>query len=253
MTRPTIRLFALGVAGLLAAGLAACGTANDEGESSPAGAPAQQVTTTVSPTPTASTAPTTPTTTATTIPTTLPGESFDIGPVAGDVLGVVGVAFDDVLEVLALPGEGEDVVTTLGPLADDAVATGRARSFSSAVWFEVTANGATGWANAAFLAYIGSTTDTTAAVVGELGGVPSAASMLELGGIVAATAASVDDPVSRVTVAVAPSEDGDLGEVTYDVVGLADDSVVGVRLHVFGTPTDADLPRSASCKRGRSR
>ncbi len=161
------------------------------------------------------------------------------------MLGVVGVAFDDVLEVLALPGEGQDVVTTLGPLADDAVATGRARLFGSAVWFEVTASGATGWADAAFLAYLGSTTDTTAAVVAELGGAPTAASMLELGGIVAATAASVDDPVSRVTVTVAPSEDGDLGEVTYDVVGLADDSVVGVRLHVFGTPTDADLPTSA--------
>ena len=78
-----------------------------------------------------------------------------------------------------------------------------------------------------------------------LGGVPTAASMLELGGIVAAATASVDDPVSRVTVTVAPSEGGDLGEVTYDVVGLPDDSVVGVRLHVFGTPTDADLPRSA--------
>ena len=47
------------------------------------------------------------------------------------------------------------------------------------------------------------------------------------------------------TVAVAPSEGGDVGEVTYDVIGLADDSVAGVRLHVFGAPTDADLPRSA--------
>ena len=161
------------------------------------------------------------------------------------MLGVVGVPFDGVLEVLALPGEGQDVVTTLGPLADDAVATGRAQSFGSAVWFEVTASGATGWANAAFLAYLGSTTDTTAEYIALLGGAPTATSMLELGGIVAATAASVDDPVSRVTVTVAPFEDGDLGEVTYDVVGLADDSLAGVRLHVFGTPTDADLPRSA--------
>lgn len=28
---------------------------------------------------------------------------------------------------------------------------------------------------------------------------------------------------------------GDLGEITYDVVGLQDDSVSGYRLHVFGT------------------
>jgi hypothetical protein len=161
------------------------------------------------------------------------------------VLGVVGVAFDDALEIRSVPGDGQDVVTTLEPLADDAIATGRAQLFAQAVWFEVTANGATGWANAAFLAYIGATTDTTAAIVAELGGVPTAASMLELGGIVAANEASVDDPVSRVTVSVAPSEGGDVGEVTYDVIGLADDSVAGVRLHVFGAPTDADLPRSA--------
>ena len=34
-------------------------------------------------------------------------------------------------------------------------------------------------------------------------------------------------------VTVAPSV-GDLGEVTYDVIGLGDDSVRGYRLHVFG-------------------
>ena len=87
-------------------------------------------------------------------------------------------------------------MTTLGPLAADAVATGRAQSFGSAVWFEVTVSGATGWANAAYLAYLGSTTDTTAEYIALLGGAPTAASMLELGGIVAATAASVDDPVA---------------------------------------------------------
>lgn len=35
---------------------------------------------------------------------------------------------------------------------------------------------------------------------------------------------------------LAPDETGDLGEVTWEVLGLADDSVWGLRLHVFGTP-----------------
>ena len=35
---------------------------------------------------------------------------------------------------------------------------------------------------------------------------------------------------------VAPAV-GDLGEVTYDVIGLGDDSIGGWRLHVFGTPS----------------
>ena len=99
--RPFTCVVALGGVGLLVAGSASCGTANDEGARSPAAAPAQQATTTVSTTPTTPTTPATPTTTAT--PTTLPGESFDIGPSAGAVLGVVGVPFDGVLEVLALP------------------------------------------------------------------------------------------------------------------------------------------------------
>lgn len=37
-------------------------------------------------------------------PTSLPGEAFDIGPLAGDVVGVVGVAHDDVLFVRDGPG-----------------------------------------------------------------------------------------------------------------------------------------------------
>ena len=37
---------------------------------------------------------------------------------------------------------------------------------------------------------------------------------------------------------------GDLGEVTYDVVGLPDDATYGARLHVFGTPA-SNLPGSA--------
>ncbi|MGD9704543.1 MAG: hypothetical protein AB7J47_23375 [Acidimicrobiia bacterium] len=231
-THLVTRLAALGALGLLASGVAACGTADNRSVSSPAAAPAQQATTTATATTVASAS-------------TLPGESIDNGPAAGAVLAVVGVPFDDVLEVRSAPGDDQDVVTSLEPLADDVVATGRARLLASSGWFEVTANGTTGWANAAFLAYLGDTTDTTSAVVAALGGIPTATSMLELGGIVAGTAASVDEPSSRVTVAVAPSERADLGEVTYDVVGLPDDSIYGVRLQVFGTPTDADLPRSA--------
>jgi hypothetical protein len=60
--------------------------------------------------------------------------------------------------------------------------------------------------------------------------------MEQLGQIVAASQASTDDPESRITLTVAPTV-GDLGEVTFDVVGLADDSVLGVRLHVFGDPS----------------
>jgi hypothetical protein len=60
--------------------------------------------------------------------------------------------------------------------------------------------------------------------------------MLELGRIVADAMASTD-PESRIRMSVAPTVD-DLGEVTFDVIGLGDDSVLGVRLDVFGAPRD---------------
>jgi hypothetical protein len=53
---------------------------------------------------------------------------------------------------------------------------------------------------------------------------------------------------------VAPSV-GDLGEVTYDVIGLGDDAVRGLRLHVFGQPIDEGfslktVEMTALCGRG---
>lgn len=164
-----------------------------------------------------------------------------LAPAAGAVLGVVGVQFDQTLPLRAGPGSG-DTVANLAPLAADLVATGQAQDAGTAIWYEVASGGVTGWADAAFLGYLGTTTDATAEIVARLGGTPTAGSMLELGAIVASTVASSEDPVSRVSVVVAPTS-GDLGEVTYDVVGLPDDSILGARLHVFGTPS-GELPRS---------
>ena len=58
--------------------------------------------------------------------------------------------------------------------------------------------------------------------------------MEELGMLVAETLAS-DDPQSDIVMSVAATV-SDLGEVTFDVVGLGDDSVWALRLHVFGQP-----------------
>jgi hypothetical protein len=48
---------------------------------------------------------------------------------------------------------------------------------------------------------------------------------------------------------------GDLGEVTVDVVGLADDSILGWRLHVFAQPEGATfhvrtVEQTVLCARG---
>lgn len=212
-------------------------------------------TTTDAPETTTTTTQATTTTSGTT--TSLPGEPIDIGPRAGDILAVIGVAHDDVLNVRVAPGTDQSIVAELGPLAEDVVALGRARSLPQSIWFEVEVDGVTGWAGSSFLGYLGQTTDETAAIVDLLGETPKAETMIDLGMIVAETLAS-DEPASRVVVSVEPSV-GDLGEVTYDVVGIGDDAVRGFRLHVFATPDEGgegfvlkSVEQTLLCGRGLS-
>ncbi|XTP35420.1 hypothetical protein ACORG1_03930 [Mycobacterium sp. TJFP1] len=178
------------------------------------------------------------------------------GPPAGATLAVVGVQYDSTLPLRSSPGADQPVAASPGPLADDLVATGRTRQLDSSIWYEVSTGGVTGWADSASLAYLGETYDATERIVAKLGSRPTADSMLELGRIVAMATASTEDPASQVTVAIAPTVQGDLGEVTYDVVGFPDDSVSGERLHTFGMPGDRftlkTVEATTLCRRGVS-
>ena len=184
------------------------------------------------------------------------GDRETPGPAAGATLAVVGVHYDATLPLRSSPGVGQPIVASPGPLADDLVATGRAQQLESLIWFEVTTGGVTGWADSGSLAYLGETYDATEQSVAELGTRPTADSILELGRIVAMAKASTEDPVSRVTVAVAPTAHADLGEVTYDVVGFPDDAVGGERLRVLGTSGDRftlkTVEATTLCRRGVS-
>ncbi len=188
--------------------------------------------------------------------TTLPGEDIDLFTEAGDVLGVIGVAYDDELNIRAAPGADQDVVATAEPTADDLVATGRARKLPNSIWYEFTVGGTTGWANSSYVAYIGGTDDATAEYLARSDR-PTAETMADLGEFVAAGFASTD-PESEIVQVVAPTV-GDLGEVTYDVVGIGDDAQIGYRLHIFGAQEDSGegfslrtIERTALCGRGLS-
>lgn len=169
-------------------------------------------------------------------PAALPGEAFEGPAKAGAVLGVMGVASNDVLNIRALPGADQAIIARAAPTDDDLVATGRARLLTRSIWYEVKVDGVTGWAHSRFLTFIGGTDDVTSAYIANHGR-PAAPTMTDLGQQIAADFAS-DDPPSRIVQVVAPTV-GDLGEVTYDVVGLGDDSVAGVRLHIFAEPHDS--------------
>ncbi|MDH3500183.1 MAG: SH3 domain-containing protein [Acidimicrobiia bacterium] len=220
-------------------------------------APTTPPPTSTSPATTTTTASSTTTAPPTSAPTSLPGDPMDFGPRAGDVLGVVGVAHDDVLNVRLAPGTDQTIVARLAPLEDEVIALGNTRQLPSSIWYEVDADGRRGWASAAYLAYLGDTSDMTALLIAALGETPEAETMLDLGQIVAEASAS-DDPASRIVLSVAPTV-GDLGEVTFDVIGLGDDSVFGIRLHVFGTPSEGgegfilkSVEQTVLCGRGVS-
>jgi hypothetical protein len=208
--------------------LAACGGA-DTGDTT---------TTTVETTTTTAPATTTTTTTTTTQPPTtdLPGEPVEFGPAAGDVVAVIGVAHDDVLNLRQAPGADQPIVDEIPNLYDSLVAQGNTRDLGDSFWIEVDYEGTVGWVHFSFIGYIGVTDDLTASVLAELGDSPVAETMLDIGLIVAETFAS-DEPASNIVLTVAPTV-GDLGEVTYDVIGIGDDSVRGFRVHVFGQPED---------------
>jgi uncharacterized protein YraI len=235
------------VAVALAAAIAFSGCGDDDDVSSDTTAPTSETTTS-----SATTATTATTTTA--APGDLPGERVDIFPYAGAALSVVGVAHDDTLNVRAGPGTGYDVVGELEPTAGGLVATGHVRDLGDSFWTEVEVDDRTGWVNVRHVTQFGATDDVTAQIASS-GGLPTAGSVLDLGLAVAERRAS-EEPPSDVVVVVAPTE-GDLGEVTLDVIGFGDDAVGGERLHVFAATEDGgatyyvkSVERTVMCTRG---
>ncbi len=184
----------------------------------------------------------------------LPGEVWDGFAQEGDVLSVFGVEADDELNIRAMPGTDNEIIGAAAPTADDLVATGRARQLPRSFWYEVSHGGVTGWVSVAFVAYEGGTDDATAEYLAENGSA-SAETLQDLGRIVAQGFASVD-PDSELVESIAPTI-GDLGEVTYDVVGLGDDAGAGYRIHVFATEGESGeswdlrtIERTSYCTRG---
>lgn len=209
---------------------ASCGdTADPTTTTSAPGTTAATTTTTEAPTSTTST---------TTTTTVLPGEPIDFGPAAGDTIAVVGVRYDDALNLRAAPGADQAILAGLAPTYDNMIARGNTRMLPASFWYEVEADGTVGWVSARFVAYLGAVDDYTSRIVADLGAIPSAETMLDLADIVAGSLESRGEPESRITVTVAPTV-GDLGEVTIDIIGFGDDSLFGLRVVVFGQPDES--------------
>jgi hypothetical protein len=190
-------------------------------------------TTTVLATTTTTVETTTTTTSAdTTTTTTLAGEPIEFGPAADDIVMVAGVAYDDVLNLRAAPGADQPISDEIPPTFADLVAQGNTRDLSPGFWIEVDYEGTVGWVNFAYTAFEGDTNDETSNVIDELGERPVEATMTDLAEVVADVFNSDGEPQVDI-VQVTEVVESDLTEVTYDVFGLGDDSVLGFRLHIF--------------------
>ena len=108
-------------------------------------------------------------------------------------------------------------------------------------------------------AFVGGTDDITWRVVELLGDAPSAETMTALGLLVAsALVPDEGEGAPQISVVEGPVTD-DLGEITLDAVGLADDSILGYRLRVFAHPPENNgdftlkaVERTLLCRRGVS-
>ena len=107
--------------------------------------------------------------------------------------------------------------------------------------------------------FVGGTDDITWRVVEVLGSTPLAETMTDLGHLVAgALVPDEGEGAPRISVVEGPVV-GDLGEITLDVVGLADDSILGYRLRIFAHLPEAEggftlksVERTLLCRRGVS-
>jgi hypothetical protein len=163
---------------------------------------------------------------------TIPSE-FVAGPVPGSKWAVVGVTYDDRLNVRSTAGVGGSIVASFEPTMSDVTATGDALLVGDGVWWAITAGMVEGWVNSWYLGALGDTDEVASWVNDRLGGIPTAPSMAGLAEIVSETRAEGADDVRVVTVAAA-DDSGDIGEVTVDVFMDGDDSIRGERLVVFG-------------------
>ena len=169
----------------------------------------------------------------------LPGRPVDGMLAPGAVLGVIGVAADDQLNVRALPGADQRIVARLDPLTTGLVFSGREREISAArsVWYEIDVDDVTGWVHSRFVAPLDGTFDVTSEIVAAAGEVPAGDTIEEIGAAVIEIRSRFADPKPSSIVVDGPTE-GDLVEITYDLTGFGDDSVQGERLHLFAGDAD---------------
>jgi hypothetical protein len=158
-------------------------------------------------------------------------------------VAVVGVAYDDVLNVRQGPGIRFDIITGLEPTTLDMRVTGPGWLLPSSIWYEIEYGIIVGWVSSAYIGQLGATDDATLEVYAMLGEPVGDDDLAALGATIAF--AFLGEEGGGWTALVEPSEGGSpsaVSSITYDVVGLGDDAIKGYRLVIHATQDVDDGP-----------
>lgn len=240
-------------------GLAACGNgtgddaANGTGGAAMASSDSSTSTTSTASNPAATYAPpsslasTVPTSTTTSVPATTTststpsstttsaqaaaGTPFTIGPLAGEEMDVVGVAYNDVLNFRTSPDPAASVVATATPLASapDIVSKGSGLlPNGGGAWWNVTVDGVDAWAN---VSYLGALPATETSIMSDLTTAMPAITAPDAQTLAAnVTKARGGSNPTFVFSAEPLAVDAQSGEATIDVIGMDDDALKGERI-----------------------
>lgn len=155
-------------------------------------------------------------------------------PPAGIRLDIVGVVGTDVLNFRQRPDPSSPILATAPPATEGVtsplvVATGVGQNFGNEIWWQVTIDGATAWANARFLGMLGVSTNIFDELEADMASL-SADSIEELAAAIAATRS--DGPTPTAVVVELLGVDAPSSLATIDVIGIGDDAVKGERIHL---------------------
>ncbi|MEA1903425.1 MAG: SH3 domain-containing protein [Actinomycetota bacterium] len=129
----------------------------------------------------------------------IPFDPPDVYPPEGLDLRVVGIAHDGGLNLRESPGLSP-VVAVLAS-TDEVSATGNGHEASGSMWWEVDAGGTIGWVNAKYLAsWASARLDLTPYILSEFRAYPEAASMEDLGHLIAESLVSDEYPWRSVVI-----------------------------------------------------
>lgn len=214
--------------------LAASDETSAEGSPSTTDAPAESSSTPSTTAPSSTTAP--PTTAAKNTTTTAAGVFYDIGPAAGEILDVVGVRYDDVLNIRDQASTSGAIVATAAPFAANPqlVSGGEGLLFNpnGGAWWKVTVNGTQAWASSSFLAQVSPNNEDLLPTL--TANMPSTTSPNANTLIIDIATALADGPTPSVVFSTEPQGIDAIGsEATIDVLGIGDDSLMGWRINIL--------------------